>query len=133
MATEKKLQNAILRQFATRPELRLWRANVGTAVPISYVKQIEKSLLLGDREEALTLLRSAPVISFGVKGQADLTGILPGGTRLEIEVKGEGGRQTEDQQRYQRMINNKGGLYILAREVDDVGDEIYNFIKEGKA
>ena len=37
---EKKLQNTILRQFATRPELRLWRANVGMSVPPVMMAQV---------------------------------------------------------------------------------------------
>ena len=77
---EKRLQNEILRAFGTKRWMRLWRANTGVAQ-------------IGSR-----------VVRFGVPGQADLTGILPGGRRLEIEVKSDGGRQTEDQSNFQRMI-----------------------------
>lgn len=94
--TEKQLQNAILREFGTRSDMRLWRANTGAA-------QIGRRF-----------------IRFGVPGQADLTGILPGGRRLEIEVKSESGRQTPDQRNFQAMIERFGGLYVLARSVDDV-------------
>jgi len=94
--TEKQLQQAILRAFGTRGDLRIWRANVGVA-------------RIGRR-----------VVRFGVTGQADLTGILPDGRRLEIEVKAPDGRQSEDQKNYQRMIERFGGLYVLARSVEDV-------------
>jgi len=67
---EKHIQNEILRAFGTLPCLRLWRANVGVA-------------RIGDR-----------LIRFGIPGQADLTGILPDGRRLEIEVKSATGRPT---------------------------------------
>lgn len=95
-APEREIQNAILRAFATRPDLRLWRANVGVA-------------RAGRR-----------LVRFGVPGQADLTGILPGGLRLEIEVKSAGGRQSPEQRDYQRLIERFGGVYVLARCVDDV-------------
>ena len=94
--TEKQIQNAILREFGTRPDMRLWRQNTGAA-------------RVGRR-----------FIRFGVPGQADLTGILPGGRRLEIEVKSDTGRQTDDQRNFQNMIERFGGLYVLARSVDDV-------------
>lgn len=94
--TEREIQLAILRQFGTRPDLRLWRANTGVA-------------RIGRR-----------VVRFGVPGQADITGILPGGRRLEIEIKSSTGRQTADQVNFQRMIERFGGLYILARSIEDV-------------
>ncbi len=94
--TEKQLQNAILRAFGTRSDMRLWRANTGVAH-------------FGRR-----------FIQFGIPGQADLTGILPNGRRLEIEVKAAAGRQTPAQLVFQAMIERFGGVYVLARSVDDV-------------
>lgn len=94
--TEHQIQNAILRAFGTRPELRLWRANVGAA-------------LIGRR-----------IVRFGLPGQADLTGILPDGRRLEIEVKAPGGSQTPRQVAFQSMIEKFHGVYILARSTHDV-------------
>jgi hypothetical protein len=98
--TEKHLQNAILRAFGTQPGLRLWRANVGVA-------------RVGRR-----------VVRFGIRGQADLTGIVPDGRRLEIEVKTATGRQTAEQRSFQNMIERFHGIYILARSVDDVRREL---------
>ena len=94
--TERETQNAILREFGTRPDLRLWRQNTGAA-------------RIGRR-----------FIRFGVPGQADLTGILPGGRRVEIETKSPDGRQTPDQRAFQALIERFGGLYVLARSVEDV-------------
>ena len=94
--SEHEIQNAIIREFGTRPELRLWRANCGTA------------------------RFHGRVVRFGVPGQADLTGILQNGRRIEIEVKSATGRQSIEQKQYQAMIERFGGLYILARSVEDV-------------
>jgi len=98
--TEKELQNAILRAFGTLPVLRLWRANVGVA-------------RLGRR-----------VVRFGIPGQGDLTGILPDGRRLEIEVKTVAGRQSPAQRRFQEMMERFHGVYILARSIEDVRQEL---------
>lgn len=105
--TEKQIQNAILREFGTRRDMRVWRQNTGVGK-------------FGNR-----------TVRFGVPGAADLTGLLPNGTRLEIEVKTEGGRQSNDQRNYQRMIERFGGVYVLARSVHDVYVALEGFgIKE---
>ena len=101
---EKSIQNEILRTFGTRPDMRLWRQNTGVA-------------RMGKR-----------VVRFGVPGQADLTGILPGGLRLEIETKSELGRQSVEQSSYQAMVERFGGVYVLARSVDDVWGKIGRFL-----
>ena len=98
--TEKQIQNAILREFGTKPWIRLWRQNTGVA-------------RIGKR-----------VVRFGVPGQADLTGILFDGRRIEIEIKSATGRQTEDQKNFQAIITRFKGVYILARSISDVYEQL---------
>ncbi len=108
--TEKQVQNEILRTFGARPDMRLWRANVGVA------------RLGGPRRNG------GRVVRFGLAGQADLTGILPNGLRLEIEVKSSGGRQSPEQRCYQAMILRFGGVYVLAHSVEDVWTAIGSYL-----
>ena len=96
--TEHDVLNAIIRAYGTRTDCRVWRQNTGAA---RYGQQ---------------------VVRFGVPGQADLTGLLADGRRLEIEVKSSTGRQSPAQAAYQAMIERFGGIYILARSVADVAD-----------
>jgi hypothetical protein len=103
--TESPVQRDILRAFGTRPDMRLWRANAGAAK------------------------FKGRLVRFGVPGQADLTGILPDGTRLEIETKSDVGRQSPEQVAYQRMIERFGGIYVLARSTNDVWAAIGSFLK----
>jgi hypothetical protein len=112
--TEKRIQNDVLREFATRPGLRLWRANTGVA---HYGKR---------------------TVQFGIPGQADLTGILPVtlfcptcgveagtlGVRLEIECKSPTGDLRSEQLDYMRIIRRFGGIYIAARGVEEVWNAI---------
>lgn len=100
MTPEHSTLNAILREFGTRNDMRIWRNNTGVA------------------------RRGRQIVRFGVPGQADLTGILPDGRRLEIETKSTVGRQTDDQRNYQAMIERFNGLYILARSPDDVYQQL---------
>lgn len=111
MTPEHTIQNAILSAIGTRPDVRLWRANAGVAV-------------VGDVGRIMSLCRRAGLavrmVSFGVPGQADLSGIVVGGQRLEIEVKSASGRQSAEQANYGQMIHRMGGIYVLARSVEDV-------------
>lgn len=103
-AQENKVQNAIIRTFGTRRDMRIWRNNVGS------------------------VRFKGRVVKFGVPGQADISGILPGGIRLEIECKSAVGRQEKDQRNFQRMIERFGGIYVLARSVDDVWAKIGRYL-----
>jgi hypothetical protein len=95
---ESDLQQAILREFGSRPDLRIWRANVIAA-----------------------RTRDGRVVRAGIKGQADISGImLPTGRRVEIEVKGAGGTLTREQERWRDMIRTFGGAHCVARSLEDV-------------
>ena len=95
---EHKLQSQIMLEFGNLSWIRIWRANTGVAVG-------------GDGR----------VVRFGLLGQADISGIIsPHGRRLEIEVKTPTGRQSKPQRAFQATIESLGGLYILARSLDDV-------------
>ena len=59
-------------------------------------------------------------MSFGYPGSADITGILPDGRRLEVECKSATGRQSEKQKKFEEKIRTNGGIYILARSVEDL-------------
>ncbi len=115
---EAVILNQILRAFGTRPNLRLWRQNTGQAVPYSTVKSALEHLRIGDSSGAAMILQNARPITFGLPGQADLTGIYRG-LRLEIEVKDKT-VQSEKQRHFAEMILKQGGVYILAHSVTEV-------------
>jgi hypothetical protein len=100
---EHPIQNAIMRTFGSHPDIRLWRQNTGVGFfPDGRTGKMRK-------------------VRFGQPGQADLIGLVrPSGRWLEIEVKSETGRQTDDQKTRQRIVERMGGIYILARSVEDV-------------
>jgi predicted RecB family endonuclease len=59
------------------------------------------------------------MVDAGVNGQADISGIAgPLGRRLEIEVKAGKDVLSQDQIRFGNMIRERGGVYLVAREVD---------------
>lgn len=62
----------------------------------------------------------ARFMRFGVKGAHDVTGMLRGGRRLEVEFKGDGGKLSDDQRAYGEAVNGGGGLAIVAFSVDEL-------------
>ena len=106
MTRESKIQRDVQLALGSMPHVRLWRANVGLAIPVSQVCD--------------DCRRRCRPVQFGVPGQADLTGIIgPVGRRLEVEVKSPTGSQSEKQRRFQQMVEMRGGLYAVVRSVDD--------------
>lgn len=63
-------------------------------------------------------------VYFGLKGSADILGILPDGRFLAIECKSATGKQSPEQIVFQDNVNANNGLYILARSVDDIKREL---------
>jgi hypothetical protein len=99
---ERDTLKAILRFLSLYPrELLAWRNNTGALSP-------------------------APgrFVRFGVPGSADITGILRGGRRLEIEVKAPRGRLSADQEAFGENIRRMGGLYVVAYSVEDVQEAL---------
>ena len=92
--SEREIQRAILLRYGTDPRMRIWRNSAG--------------------------YDEGHHVKYGLPGSADILGILKGGRFLAIEVKAEKGSQSEQQVAFQWMVERFGGLYILARSVDDV-------------
>lgn len=98
--SERQIQAEVLLALGARPDLgRFWRQNTGSARAFD---------------------DPGRVITFGVPGAADISGILRGsGRRVEIEIKTATGRQSLQQQRFEAMIRAMGGIYVVARCQDD--------------
>lgn len=63
--------------------------------------------------------RDGKLIRYGLKGSADITGILIDGRRLEVEIKTGNAKQMAHQEVFQTVINSMGGVYFVARSVED--------------
>jgi hypothetical protein len=57
-------------------------------------------------------------------GWPDITGLLPDGRFIGVECKSKRGRQSPAQKAMAQEIRRRGGLYVLARRVEDVQREI---------
>lgn len=62
--------------------------------------------------------RTGRIVRFGLVGSPDIIGCV-NGRFVGIEVKNARGRQSDAQVNFQRAFEKSGGIYILARSVDD--------------
>ncbi len=95
--TEGEFMRRLMLALGRRPDMRIWRQNVGS-IPV--------------RDERGRVVR---VFHTGVpKGAADISGyVRPEGWRLEIEVKGPGGERSPEQERFARLVTQGGCVYAL--------------------
>lgn len=117
--SEKAIQNEIMRALGQDPRCIIWRANVGYAVPMHTVKAALTMMKSGQFAGAIKLLEKAQPIAFGLPGQADITGILANGRRLEVEVKTDTGRVSPEQTIFARNMARMNAAHGVARSAAD--------------
>lgn len=64
-------------------------------------------------------MQNGRFVSFGIKGAPDIVCVHKG-KYIGIEVKSEKGKQSDEQKAFQKALEFAGGIYILARSLDDV-------------
>lgn len=90
-----ELIDQILLAVGSSPRIRLWKRPVG--------------------------FDESRRIKYGIKGEADLQGIIaPHGRALAIECKTGSAVLNSDQKKWRAMFERFGGMYIEARSVDQV-------------
>lgn len=115
-----KLVNQVLLELGKRHchDVRAWKNHTGQAFTPGSVTDAINAVIKGATfNEARALL--VP-IRFGVPGQADISGLVMGGRRLEIEVKTGTGKLHEGQKNFREMIMDLGGIHIECRQLSDL-------------
>lgn len=122
---ESNLRDEILRLWGARPDLMLWRNNVGVGRGLSNAQSIIKFGLVGSADIMGVWRRTHTI-----KTVTNPNSFTPyereftatHGHALAIETKTKKGRLTVEQCRFQVAWEAAGGVYILARELEDVSD-----------
>ena len=92
--TEAQVQNQCLCYLSIR-KIFHWRQNTG-------------SFQMKDR-----------YIQCGIKGMADIIGILPDGRFLSVEVKRtKGGRVSPEQEAFRKKVEDNGGVALIVNSVE---------------
>jgi len=97
--SEAALQQQIRLTLGQRDDVMLFRINVGKFRPM---------------EGGARVIQSAP------EGTPDLLGVMAPGRAIAIEVKAPKGRQRDAQVAFQRAWEARGGIYVLAKSIEDV-------------
>lgn len=63
-----------------------------------------------------------------VKGISDLIIWLPKGKAIMVEVKNSTGKQSEDQKKIQKRVEDLCGTYLLVRSLEDFKKQISIFV-----
>lgn len=125
------LVNSVLIE-ASRLYARLFRRNVGLAwVSSKFIKFDFAGRVTVDVKPGDILLRAARPFKNGEKGQSDtygwksvvITQEMVGQTiaqHVEIEAKTGSGRETTEQKNWGDFVKKSGGIYGVARSVEDV-------------
>lgn len=101
-------QHAILKAYGAHPRIRFARVNTGVG-------------WFNDNGPCRKTDPGARPVKFNPPGTADIVGLIaPEGRMIQIEVKSDTGKQSDDQKRMQRVVSAMGGVYVLARSVADV-------------
>lgn len=95
MTNETTIMRDILIALSQIPGALFWRVNVGVAKT-----------------------PDGRTMRYGLPGQADISGIVRG-RHVEVEIKTPTGRQSMQQRRWQTAVERAGGVYLVARSVDE--------------
>lgn len=68
-------------------------------------------------------------IKYGKDGSADLTGIMPDGIRIEIEIKVKKDRQRESQVIFEKVIRQCNGIYFIVDDKSDIKEQLCKNLK----
>ena len=113
LGTEKALLRTILRQFGSRPDLRLFRNNVGVC-QFPDGSRVVYGLCPGSSDLiGFQTVRIAPEMVGNCLARF-----------IAIEVKGPSGRATDSQRNFLRVVSEAGGIAILARSPTDVREAL---------
>jgi hypothetical protein len=80
-----------------------------------------------ERHVGLFLTINQTPIRINKPGMADVWGLIPHNGQLihvEIEVKTGNAKQSRDQKKWEKFINNLDGIYIIARSVEQTVAEL---------
>lgn len=97
--SEAVLQQEIRLALGQRQDIMMFRINVGKFRPLDGGPRV---------------IQSAP------EGTPDLLGVIAPGRAFAIEVKAQRGKQRQVQVAWQVAWEKRGGIYILARSLNDV-------------
>lgn len=129
--SETETLKKVMIKLGTKDWIKIWRNNTGQAWQGKRFGLKRGTRVVDEMGRHITiepgdiLLRGAHPVNFGLIGSGDIAGIIaPKGTVIYIETKFGRYKQTEQQKRFAKMIQDMGGIYIVARDPELVESQI---------
>jgi len=66
---------------------------------------------------------------FHVRGISDAIAVSDSGVVVFIEFKNETGRQSKDQENFERQIKKRKGNYLLVRSIDELKEKLHETLQ----
>lgn len=114
--SEKAILNETLVALSALPKTMVWRNNTGLAW-----QGVELRARVGSTirvTEGMVILEDARPVKFGLPGSSDILGAHCG-RPIAVECKTSTGRQSTQQQRFEKAWTAAGGIYILNRSAEE--------------
>jgi len=106
------------------PKLRIWNNATGAAYDMPSVKKLIKAIMSFKQGAVKEAIKDLRLIKYGKVGSADITGILPDGRRIEIEIKTGKAVQSKDQKIFQKIIEERNGVYLLVSDKLPIKEQV---------
>lgn len=129
--SETETLKKVMLKLGAKNWLKIWRNNTGQAWQgkrfglkrgTRVVDEMGRSIVV---EPGDIMIKGAHPVNFGLAGSGDIAGIIaPAGIMIYIETKYGRYKQTEQQKRFAKMIQDMGGIYIVARDPEMVEQQI---------
>lgn len=130
MAETETLKKIMLK-LGLKPWLKIWRHNTGQAWQGQRLSLKRGTKVIDDKGRSIIVgpgdifIRNARPVNFGLLGSGDIIGISsPEGRMVCIETKYGRYGQSEQQKRFAKMIQDMGGIYIVARDPEIIEQQI---------
>lgn len=119
---ETRIQNASIKRVGTRRDVLIWRQHVGK---YRHVKQPDLVISIGSPGMADSMAVVAVTITPDMIGKTI-------GVAVAAEFKTPRGRQAEEQAKWQRAFEARGGVYRLVRSEDEM-EQLVEDVRSGRA
>lgn len=134
--SETETLKKVMLKLGAKNWLKIWRNNTGQAWQgkrfglkrgTRVVDEMGRSIVV---EPGDIMIKGAHPVNFGLAGSGDIAGIIaPAGIMIYIETKYGRYKQTEQQKRFAKMIQDMGGIYIVARDPEMVEQQIIDELR----
>ena len=120
---KRRLQKAISKWINTGIKIQKHREQPEKEIQTAILQYLRSKHIFCFRNNTGVAITDHGHYSYGSVGSPDIIAVIDG-KFIGIEVKSKKGKQSHLQKRWQEELEKAGGMYILARSIDDVMNKL---------